>query len=203
MDNDVVLLNAARMMNKDALIKIFDLYARPLFNYALRLCGDPLMADHIVGDVFSKLLEQLARGSGPKTNLRSYLYETAYHLVIDEARYRHRTLPLEVTETYPIHDVSASTGLENRLLVEAVLQAIRNDLTDDQKHVVILRFLEGFNLIQTATIIGKAVNHVKVIQSRAIAALRKAVNRQKMTAIYKPHRAQGIRGLVKKSTAIR
>ncbi len=203
MDNDVVLLNAARMMNKDTLIKIFDLYSRPLFNFALRLCGDPLMADHIVGDVFAKLLEQLACGSGPKTNLRSYLYETAYHLVIDEARYRHRTVPLEVADTYRVHNDSASTGLENRLLVEAVLQAFRNDLTDDQKHVVILRFLEGFNLIQTATIIGKAVNHVKVIQSRAIAALRKAVNRQKMTAIYKPQSAKSTKVLVEKSTAIR
>jgi RNA polymerase sigma-70 factor, ECF subfamily len=193
MDNDVFLLNAAKMMNKDALTKIFDLYAHPLFNFALRLCGDPTMADHIVGDVFAKLLEQLACGKGPKTNLRSYLYETAYHLVVDEARDSRRQIPVEVIHVYQDDKVSVSTRLENRLLFEAVLRAIQNDLTDDQRHVVILRFLEGFSLLETSKIMGKAVSHVKVIQNRAIAALRKEVNRKKIAAIYKPHNAQGIR----------
>jgi DNA-directed RNA polymerase specialized sigma24 family protein len=37
-----------------------------------------------------------------------------------------------------------------------------------------LRFLEEFSLRETAAIVGKDVNHVKVIQSRALAKLRKA-----------------------------
>jgi DNA-directed RNA polymerase specialized sigma24 family protein len=61
METDHKLLNAARNMDKDALVKIFDLYSSALFNYALRLCDDPLLADQIVGDVFAKLMEQLAQ----------------------------------------------------------------------------------------------------------------------------------------------
>ena len=71
METDNTLLNAARMVNEDALIEIFDLYSSALFSYALRLCGDSVMADHIVGDVFAKLLDQLAAGNGPTSNLRS------------------------------------------------------------------------------------------------------------------------------------
>jgi RNA polymerase sigma-70 factor (ECF subfamily) len=48
-------------------------------------------------------------------------------------------------------------------------------LTDDQRHVIILRFLEGFNLNETAAILGKQVGHIKVIQNRAITKLRKAL----------------------------
>ena len=111
MENDSSLLDDAREMNQDALEKIFDLYSFALFNYAARLCGDPVLADHIVGDVFVKLLDQLSAGHGPRTNLRSYLYETTYHLIIDAddvayrkvARYRRREITL-------IPEIVAMTG---------------------------------------------------------------------------------------------
>src|SRR5215211_6632189 len=100
METELLLLNAAKRMDKDAIVKIFDLYAAPLYNYALHVCGDPVMADHIVGDVFAKLLEQFAAGNGPTSNLRSYLYETAYHKIVDEARYSRRRAPLEALTSY-------------------------------------------------------------------------------------------------------
>jgi len=48
-------------------------------------------------------------------------------------------------------------------------------LTEDQRHVIVLRFLEGFSLRETADIIGKQVYNVKVIQNRGIVKLRKAL----------------------------
>ena len=44
----------------------------------------------------------------------------------------------------------------------------------DQRIVIILRFLEDFSLKETAEIIGKDVNNVKVIQNRGIAKLKKS-----------------------------
>lgn len=162
-------------MNREALVEIFDLYSSALYNYALRLCGDPLRADNIVGDVFVKLLEQWSTGNGPSSNLRAYLYETTYHLIIDEARYSHREAPLEVADVLRNDVQSTLVNLENRMLFDAVIVAIKNDLTEDQRHVIILRFLEGFSLRETADIIGKEVYNVKVIQNRGVAKLRKAL----------------------------
>jgi RNA polymerase sigma-70 factor (ECF subfamily) len=177
-DSDVTLLEAARQMDRSALVKIFDLYSTALYNYALRLCNDALIADYIVGDVFAKLLEQLSAGKGPSSNLRSYLYEMTYHLVVDEARYSNRGVSFEVVEYIQQDGYSNVISLENRMLYDAILKAIQNDLTEDQRHVIVLRFLEGFSLQETATIIGKAVSNVKVIQNRAIAALRKSLDQQ-------------------------
>ena len=177
-DSDVTLLEAARQMDRSALVKIFDLYSTALYNYALRLCNDSLIADYIVGDVFAKLLELLSAGKGPSSNLRSYLYEMTYHHVVDEARYSNRGVSLEVAEYIPQDGLSNVISLENRMLYDAILKAIQNDLTEDQRHVIILRFLEGFSLQETAKIIGKAVSNVKVIQNRAISALRKSLNHQ-------------------------
>jgi len=176
--SDAYLLEAARTMNKDALVKIFDRYSPALYNYAFRLCNDALTADNIVGDVFAKLLDQFSAGNGPTTNLRSYLYEMAYHLIVDESRFSNRVAPLEVVDLLQYDGYSAAVRLENQVLIQTVMMAIRKHLTKDQRHVIILRFLEGFSLIETATIIGKEVTHVKVIQNRAIAALRRTLDAQ-------------------------
>lgn len=192
METDATLLNAARIMDKDALIKIFDRYASSLYNYAFRLCGDSVTADQIVGDVFAKLLDQLSVGNGPTSNLRSYLYETTYHRLIDETRYSRRRVPLEVADWLQRGTDSAFRRLEDRILFEQIVHAMRNELTDDQRHVIILRFLEEFSLRETAAIIGKTVDHVKVIQNRAIAALRKSLEGQGKRKVASPPRFRNI-----------
>ena len=180
MENDSSLLNDARNMNEEALVKIFDLYSFSLFNYAARLCSDPVLADHIVGDVFAKLLEQLSAGNGPRTNLKSYLYETAYHLIIDETRYSKRRAPLEVAGLLRQEPQAGSTRMDDQILFQQILHAMRDQLTDDQRHVIVLRFLEEFSLRETAMIMGKTINHVKVIQNRALAALRKSMEHKEI-----------------------
>src|ERR1041384_1707465 len=175
METDRPLLNAARTMDKDALVKIFDTYSSALYKYALSLCNDPVTADHIVGDVFAKLLEQLAAGNGPRENLRAYLYEMTYHRMIDETRYLRRRAPLEVAISLSQNSQSAFLSLEDQITFKQILHAIQNDLTDDQRNVVVLRFLEEFNLHETAAILGKREDHVRVIQNRAITALRKSL----------------------------
>jgi RNA polymerase sigma-70 factor (ECF subfamily) len=61
------------------------------------------------------------------------------------------------------------------MLFDAIIAAIKKELTEDQRHVIILRFLEGFSLRETADIMGKEVYNVKVIQNRGVAKLRKTL----------------------------
>ena len=174
-ESDILLLEAARGMNKEALTGIFDRYSHALYNYALRLCNDPLAADNVVGDVFAKFLDQLAARKGPNSNLRSYLFQMTYHLIVDQARVSHREAPLEVAEFIQRGGHTVLASLENQMLLETLLRAIRDNLTEDQHHVIVLRFLEEFSLLETADIIGKKVYNVKVIQNRGIAKLRQVL----------------------------
>jgi len=175
-ESDVTLLEGAKRMDRESLVKIFDLYSSVLYNYVYRLCNDALKADFIVGDVFAKLLEHLSVGRGPSTNLRSYLYEIAYHLIVDDARHNNRSAPIEVLDLLPADGHATNISVEDRVLFESILRAIMNNLTDDQRHVIVLRFLEGFSVQETAAIIGKEESNVKVIQNRAITALRKVLD---------------------------
>jgi RNA polymerase sigma-70 factor (ECF subfamily) len=178
MNADTKLLAGVRNTYKDALMQVFVLYAPALYKYAYRLSHNSVMADQIVGDVFTKLLEHVSSGRGPALNMRSYLFEIAYHLVVDEVRYSHRRTPLDVFDLTLSDGSSIQLSTENRILFETVRRAIVNDLTQDQRHVIILRFLEGFSVKETALITGKTVVNVKVIQNRAIASLRRALDYQ-------------------------
>ena len=179
METDLSLLDAARRMDHQALGSIFDRYAPDLYNYALRVCGDPLEADYVVGDIFTKFLEQLDVGKGPQTNLRSYLYTMTYHRIIDGSRLSQRETPLELADfelNKGSRQHSMDSSLENKTLLETLLFAIKDHLTANQRHVVILRFVEEFSLLETAQILGKGVNSVKAIQYRAIVKLRKVLD---------------------------
>jgi len=121
------------------------------------------------------------------TNLRSYLYETVYHRILDEARYARHRVPLEVTDWLRQDGNSTFTGWEDQIVFKQVLHALQNELTDDQRHVIILRFLESFSIRETATILSKKEDHIRVIQGRAIAKLRQAFEYSKIrTAVSSP-----------------
>ena len=175
MENDIDLLKAARAKNKEALGKIFELYSSALYRYALSLGCDVLVADQITGDVFVKLMEQLELGKGPETNLRSYLYQMTYHQIIDQGRASRKSAPLETADERQQDENSPALMTENKMMFGLILKAIQNELTDDQRQVIILRFMEEFSLQETADILGKKVNHIKVIQNRALNKLRKAM----------------------------
>jgi RNA polymerase sigma-70 factor (ECF subfamily) len=175
MIDEAGLLEAARKGDADALSQVFDSYAPALFRYAVRLCHDTAEADRIVGDVFGQLLEHLSDGRGPRSNLRSYLYQITYHVLVDHVRDASHVTNIE--DAVNVSDASLSVGaqVEEQELIRELEYAIMHTLTGEQQQVVLLRFVEGFSLQETAQITGKKVNAVSVLQNRAIAKLRQVL----------------------------
>ncbi len=178
MADETALLKAARKLDQRALAAIFDLYAPIIYRYALRLCQDPVEADNVVGEVFARLLDQFAGGKGPQTNLRSYLYQIAYHVIVDNSRAVQQVVSLEMVLNDRDGNLSIAGEAEDRALLDEIASSINTDLTADQRHVILLRFIEGFDPQETARILGKSVDNVKVIQTRAVAKLRQVLNQR-------------------------
>jgi RNA polymerase sigma-70 factor (ECF subfamily) len=76
---------------------------------------------------------------------------------------------------------SAAASLEehtqHRLESEWVGAAMTH-LTDEQREVVILRFIEEYNVAETAAVMGKNEGAVKSLTRRALAALRRVLERE-------------------------
>lgn len=174
--NEADLLKAARQFEPDALRIIFDSYSPAVYKYALRLCHDTMEADNIVGDVFALLLEQLAQGKGPQTNLRSYLFQITYHTIVDRARDMRHISSLELADFRGERGSSVAIQAEEDAALDALIDAMQTELSADQRHVLVLRFVEGFSIRETAEIVGKSVANVKVIQNRGLEKLRRVLS---------------------------
>ena len=139
----------------DELTAIFDQFAPAVYKYTMRLCHDPSVGDQIVGDSFAQLLEQYASGKGRPTNLRSYLYQTAYRsIVLNLGNQRDQTLaePRKAAPSAPRNDEQAKN--------EALVSALHNELTEEQGHLMILLFLEDLSLDDTASILDTPVDTI-------------------------------------------
>lgn len=177
MKDETAVLAAANSLDQVALATIFDEYAPAIYKYLLRLGVSSQEADQLAGDVFARLLDKFAEGEGPQKNLRSYLFQIAYHLVVDGARERKRFTSLEVADSVNDEREPVQARAEEKMLLERVSMTMERELTEDQRNVIVLRFQQGFSLKETAEIIGKNVNAVKALQNRGVQKLRQVMNR--------------------------
>lgn len=155
---------AGKYLDEDTLIAIFDQFSPTLYKYALRLCHDPALADNIVGDAFAELLEQFATGNGPRSDPRLYLFQTAYSSIVRYLRESQQDPSVQpVDRASEKSDITSSQPLgDEQAMKEALFSALNNELTEDQRHVMSLYFLEDFSVEETAKILGKKVNEIKV-----------------------------------------
>lgn len=175
MNREITLLATAKKMQEEKLTAVFELHAPALYKYAFRFCPSAAVADQVVGDVLARFLEQLSIGRNYGLNWRLDLYAIAYDILVRDTRYSNYFMQVETKLLKQADRSCTDLDIEDQQLFENIQLALMYDLTKDQHHVVVLRFVEGFSLKETALITGKKVGTVKVIQNRGIAALRKTL----------------------------
>lgn len=154
---------------------IYDRFADPLFRYVYARCGDATLAEDLIGDLWVRVVERIAGfrlpAEGVEAAFAAWLYRIAYNLVIDHFRRKdsgHVTLNPDVSDREPTPDEHAISGDERRELHAAIEQ-----LTPDQREVVLLRFIEERSNAEVAALTGRSEGAVKVMQHRALGALAK------------------------------
>ncbi len=169
--SDQELLGLARRFDRDALAALYDRYNNSIYYYSLRLVGDPALAEDCAADTFSRLLHALRDGGGPTDNVKAYLYRSAHNWIVDHFR-RTPPAPLDAEGDLVQPDTDPEEHAEQHMIQERVRRALRL-LTAEQRQVVALRFIEGWELPEIAACVQKPVGAVKALQHRAVAALRK------------------------------
>ena len=176
MSDEHQLLARARRFERDALGQIHDEYYAPVFRYALFRTGDREVAEDITSEVFKRLLEGLRAGTGPTTTLAGWLFGVAARVVSDHFRGAYRAPHAELDEGLAAFDETPSTLTVKALEREELLQAIKT-LTEEQQHVIALRFGQGLSIERVARMLGKTEGAVKQLQARAVASLARQMKR--------------------------
>jgi RNA polymerase sigma-70 factor (ECF subfamily) len=164
------LLAQARRFEQDALAQIHGEYYAPIFRYALYRTGDRETAEDVAGEVFARLLQGLRSGAGPTTTLAGWLFGVASRVVSDHFRQAYRSPTVGLDDVIRDYDDTPSTLTIAALEHEELRQALKA-LTEEQQHVIALRFGQEMPIREVARILGKTEGAVKQLQARAVAAL--------------------------------
>ena len=188
--SDDALLARARVFDRAALTAVYDRYNERIYYFALRMLGDPQLAEECTAETFQRLLNALHRGGGPQNNLKAYLFRTAHNWVTDVYR-RTPPLPLEDTLEYLAetdHPAGAQQAGSNpeqeaeKRIQQAQMRAALRLLTAEQRQVILLRYIEGWTLEEIAISLEKTTGAIKALQHRAVAALQKILVSERGTS---------------------
>ncbi len=172
MADDLSLLERIKRHDQQALAEVHDRYFNQIFNYINYRISDSEAAADLAGEVFLALVKALKNNKPPKTSLTGWLYAVARNKAADHIKKRVITVPL--LEDLVADDVSlidqAHLAQLGPMLKTAILQ-----LTEDQQHVISLRFGQGLSLAETAKVMGKSVGAIKALQHRALGSLAKLI----------------------------
>lgn len=169
------LLQAALRLDQKALGEIYDLYSPGLYRYATRFLGDPSTAEDCVADTFSRFLKIVRKRHGPKDYLKAYLYRTAHNWIVDY--YRRARDTVELADTQPDNEDLPEQEIELRFRQAKMRQALRQ-LTPDQQRVIGLKYFESWKNEEIARALHKPVGAVKSLQHRALASLRRILEKE-------------------------
>jgi RNA polymerase sigma-70 factor (ECF subfamily) len=170
--NEQELLNGAKEFDMDALTAIYDTLSPAIYSYSRRLLGSASLSEECVAETFSRFLHTLKKGLGPTQHLRAYIYRIAHNWVTDYYRRNQPDQPGdEALELIEDHADNPGSAEQNPSKEE--IRFVLVNLPEQQRQVIILRYLEGWDFGEIASSLGKSVNAIKVIQHRAVRAMRK------------------------------
>lgn len=174
----VEVLGAARLGAAWAFEVIYRSLAPSVVGYLrLQRVEDP---EDLSSEVFVGIFRNLAGFDGDQSAFRSWVFAIAHRRVVDDHRRRARR-PTSAELEVNAMDFAGSEDTEEeamaRLSRERVV-SLCDHLSPDQRDVVLLRLLGDLSLEETASALGKSVGAVKALQHRAVACLRKELQRE-------------------------
>ena len=168
MEEDLSLLERIKQHDQQALAEVHNRYFDQIYYYISYRVGDSETAADLAGEVFLALVKALKNGKPPQTSLTGWLYAVARNLAADHIKKQVHTVPL-------LEDLVADApSMTDQAHLAQILPTIKMallELTDEQQHVIALRFGQGLSLAEAAKIMDKSVGAIKALQHRALASL--------------------------------
>ncbi|MEE9275132.1 MAG: RNA polymerase sigma factor [bacterium] len=164
----------------EAFEALFERYRSRIFGYVRRLVRDRDLAEEIFQEVFLHLFRQ-APGFDPTRSFRAWFFRLAHNRAMDILRRRRGKGRFEDVE-----EDSAAWGVEpsaeDRALEAASarrLERLLGSLGEDQRAVVLLKFVEGLTYEEIAGVLDCPVGTAKSRAHHALRRLREMVEREK------------------------
>jgi RNA polymerase sigma-70 factor (ECF subfamily) len=165
------LIKKAASGDEQAFARLYDNYVDEVYRFVLHRVGNEQTAEDLTSQVFLKAWDNLGRYKVRGSPFGAWLFQIARNSVIDHYRMYKETLPLEPAALMtPDPTANVAREVEKRLEGEWLRSVLQN-LTDDQKEVLTLKFINGLKTKEIAKIMGKGQGAIRALQMRALQAL--------------------------------
>lgn len=155
--------------------RIFTEYSAPIYNYALRMVGDPDRAADVAQDTFIKAYRKLDTLTDASST-RSWLYRIATNTAIDEMRRRRHVVPMGDDDDHPVEQADSGPGPETQVLSglmdERISRALLR-LRPNHRQCLILSDVEDMSSVQIGEVMGMSNGAVRVLLCRARGEMRR------------------------------
>lgn len=164
------LLQLAKAGDSEAFARLYDDCMDRIYRYIYFRVTDEQTAEDLTSQVFFKAWENLDRCKSTGAPFIAWLYTIARNAVIDYYRTRKNTVALDEASTLASEEPAPDEEVEFKFETESLREALQ-ELTHDQRQVVVLKFLAGLSTDEIADRLGKRAGAVRALQMRALQAL--------------------------------
>jgi RNA polymerase sigma-70 factor (ECF subfamily) len=173
-ERELEKLLVQRAIEKDgnAFAELYDKHVVRVYRHIYYLVNDTRETEDLTAQTFLKAWEAVGRYKERGAPFVAWLLRIAHNLTVSHLRAKRDHGALEDIFVDGKMDRNPEQALEQSTDEKSVRDAVLK-LREEQRQVIMLRFVEEMDYREVAEVIGKSVPAVRVIQHRALGNLRK------------------------------
>lgn len=177
------LVELAKTGDRQAFAALYRQYLPSVYKFLYyRLNGNKAMAEDMTSEVFLRAVRKIADYQVTGADFGAWLLRIARNLIYDNAKSARARME-QLTEQMPEAAMGTTDSTETQV-VDAlqhgeVVKAI-DKLSPDQRDVIQMRFLQGLDVGEVATALGKKEGTIRTLQFRGLKALQKLLVRDQI-----------------------
>src|SRR5690625_2397634 len=172
-------------MMRDLFREIYDQYHQDLYRFIFYMVKDQHLTEDLIQDVYIKVFQSYENFRG-RSSEKTWIFSIARHVTIDYFRKQGRRK--KVIQSSLSIDENDDFISDRQPLPEEILEAkedikqlyhLLDECTEDQKMVILLRYIQELSIKETADVLNWSTSKVKTTQHRGINFLKKKMNELK------------------------
>jgi RNA polymerase sigma-70 factor (ECF subfamily) len=170
----IALVELARKGDSDAFGLLYDHYQGSVYRFLFYRTRSTTLAEDLTAETFFRALRSMTNFRWQGKDFGAWLMTIARNLATDHFKAGRTRLEM-TTEDMGLHD-DATEGPESSVLAsltnEILLRAL-TELPDEQRDCLVMRFLQGMSIAETAAVLGRSDGAIKQLQLRGVRNLAK------------------------------
>jgi RNA polymerase sigma-70 factor (ECF subfamily) len=170
------LVQRAQQGDGEAFGQLYDRYADVVYRFIYFRVNDRALAEDFTSETFLRALRRISSISYQGRDIGAWFVTIARNIILDHVKSARNRFEITTSDTLegPEREPSPEAAVLDLLTSERLMAAVRK-LGDDQRECVMLRFIQGFSVSETAAVMGRNDGAIKALQHRAVRKLAELV----------------------------